>query len=276
MGPGGTPVSLIGQGTWKLNRIDPWIATQALYAGLDAGMTHIDTAEMYGNGAVENFLGKVLRHRRQEIFLASKVKPHNATYTGLIAACERSLRRLRTDHLDLYLLHWPGPHPLEETLSAFRKLRSEGKILSFGVSNFNTCHLERLSKLTEDGEISCNQVLYNLGERAIEHHIIPECREQSIEIVGYSPLGSGIFPPRSRAAGNTLQRIATEHCATEQQIALAFLIRNRGLFLIPRTSNIYHVQENGRASEIQLSEEEVISIDHAYPLGPDDGRLPVI
>ncbi|MFD3330789.1 aldo/keto reductase [Streptomyces sp. NPDC058701] len=276
MGPGSTPVPVIGQGTWKLNRADPHTVSRALHAGLDAGMTHIDTAEMYGNGAVEKFLGKVLIHRRQEIFLASKVKPQNASYDGLIAACERSLRRLRTDHLDLYLLHWPGPHPLEETLSAFRRLHAEGKISSFGVSNFNRCHLEQLSELTADEEIACNQVLYNLGERAIEHRVVPGCREQNIGIVGYSPLGSGLFPPRTPAAGKTLHRIAKEHGASERQIALAFLVRNPGFFLLPRTSSVAHVQENGRATEIHLSKEEIASLEHAYPLGPDDGRLPVI
>ncbi len=228
-------------------------------------MTHIDTAELYGDA--EDVVGEAIAGRREEVFLVSKVLPENASRSGTAAACERSLRRLRTDRLDCYLLHWRGKHPLEDTVAAFEKLERDGKILSWGVSNFDTKDLEELERVAPTKRPACNQVLYHLQERAIEHAVIPWCEKHGVAVVGYSPFGSGSFPAPRTAGGRVLQRIATAHAATARQVALRFLVRWPSLFTIPKASNPEHAAENGGADTLQLTEAELAQIDEAFPRG---------
>jgi len=251
-------------------------AALAIRRGIDAGMTHIDTAEMYGDGEVEELVGRAITGRRSEVQLASKVLPHHASYAGTREACEASLARLRTDVLDLYLLHWRGPHPLEETLRALQELRREGKIRAFGVSNFDVADLEEALAIVGEGQLACNQVLYHLQERHIEHAVIPWCRAHGVGVVGYSPFGSGQFPgPRSRGGG-VLQEIAAARDATPRQVALAFLLRQPEVLLIPKASREEHVLENARAADLALSAGEVRRIERAFPVGDARRGLPMI
>src|SRR5580692_151024 len=198
-------VPAIGQGTWNMERDNKSGAIAALRRGLDLGMTHVDTAEMYGSGKVEELVGEALAGRRQEAFLVSKVLPQNASYEGTLRACEKSLRRLRTDHLDSYLLHWPGSHPLEDTIRAFEKLERDGKIRSWGVRNFDVSDLNEALEIAGPGRIACNQVLYHVDERAIEHAVLPWCRIHGVALVAYSPFGSGSFPSESSPRGKVLR-----------------------------------------------------------------------
>lgn len=262
----GVPVSAIGQGTWQLERADRGAALATLRQGLESGMNHIDTAEMYGSGAVEELIGEAIAGRRPRAFLSSKVLPQNASSAGTVEACERSLRRLKTERLDLYLLHWPSSHPLEHTLRAFERLERDGKIRFFGVSNFDLPQLEHAVAIAGEGRIACNQVLYHLEERAIEHQIIPWCKRQRIAVVGYSPFGSGRFPSPASAGGKVLAAIAKKLGATPRQIALRFLIRD-GVFTIPMTGNPQHAAENAAAADLVLSADEVKQIDAAFPRG---------
>jgi diketogulonate reductase-like aldo/keto reductase len=196
-GKSGALVPVIGQGTWQMEDDDRASCVAALRRGLDLGMTHVDTAELYGRGVVEELVAEAIEGRRDEIFLVSKVLPHNASREGTVQACERSLRRLKTDRLDCYLLHWPGDHPLAGTIRAFEDLLAAGKIRSFGVSNFDEGELREAIAIAGEGAIACNQVLYHLQERAIEHAVLPFCEAHGITVVGYSPFGSGRFPERS-------------------------------------------------------------------------------
>ena len=275
-GPTSVDVPVIGQGTWMLERTERKRAVSALRRGLDEGMSHIDTAEMYGSGAVEEIVGEAIARRRSRVFLASKVLPGNASRRGTLEACERSLRRLKTDWLDLYLLHWPGSFPLEDTLEAFEELRSRDLIGAFGVSNFDVADLERAVAIAGEGQIACNQVLYHLSERAIEHDVIPWCKEHRIAVVAYSPLGSGQFPSASTKGGRALQEIAAAHRATAHQVALRFLTRDEDVFAIPMTSRPVHAAENAAAAELRLTSEELERIDGAFPLGPRPAVLPTL
>ncbi len=269
-------VPVLGQGTWQMEGDDRAGAIRALRAGMEQGMTHIDTAELYGHGRVEeSIVSEVIAGRRDEVFLVSKVMPSNATYAGTLAACERSLKRLRTDRLDCYLLHWPGPHPLEETVRAFEKLVKDGKILSWGVSNFDVDDLEEALELAGPGRIACNQVLYHLEERAIEHGVIPWCEENGVAVVGYSPFGNGNFPRPDSKGGKVLGAIAKAHGATPYQVALQFLVRRPSLFAIPKASREAHVRDNAAAASLKLTAEELSRIDAAFPAGAP-GELPVI
>jgi diketogulonate reductase-like aldo/keto reductase len=269
-------VPVLGQGTWQMEGDDRAGAIRALRAGMEQGMTHIDTAELYGHGRVEeSIVSEVIAGRRDEVFLVSKVMPSNATYAGTLAACERSLKRLRTDRLDCYLLHWPGPHPLEETVRAFEKLVKDGKILSWGVSNFDVEDLEEALELAGPGRIACNQVLYHLEERAIEHGVIPWCEENGVAVVGYSPFGNGNFPRPDSKGGKVLGAIAKAHGATPYQVALQFLVRRPSLFAIPKASREAHVRDNAAAASLKLTAEELSRIDAAFPAGAP-GELPVI
>jgi len=228
-------------------------------------MTHVDTAELYGHGRVEEIVAEAIAGRRDQVYLVSKVLPSNASRRGTIAACDKSLARLRTDRLDLYLLHWPGKHPLAHTIEAFEELAASGKIAAWGVSNFSVPDLEEALGIAGPGRIACNQVLYHLEERAIEHAVLPFCEEHQIAVVGYSPFGSGSFPsPRSRGGG-VLEEIATAHGATARQVALAFLVRRAALFGIPKAANVRHVEDNTLAGDLQLSESEIQRIDEAFP-----------
>jgi len=262
------PVPALGQGTWNLERDDPRAAIAALRAGLDAGATHIDTAELYGAGRVEEIVAEAIAGRRDEVFLVSKVLPENASRRGTVAACERSLRRLRTNRLDCYLLHWAGEHPLADTIAAFEELAAAGKIRSFGVSNFDEGELAEAVGIAGAGRVACNQVLYHLGERRIEHAVLPFCEAHGIAVVGYSPFGSGRFPgPRSRGGG-VLAEIAAKHGATARQVALAFLVRRASLFAIPKSSNAERAVENAAAARLALGADAIARIEAAFPLGP--------
>ncbi len=274
-GPIGVRVPVIGQGTWNLETVDKKKAVAALRRGLDVGMTHIDTAEMYGSGLVEEWVGEAIRGRRDEVFLTSKVLPENASYQGTLKACEQSLRRLRTDVLDLYLLHWLGSIPLEETLRAFEQLRVSGKIRHFGVSNFDVEELERAVAIAGEDQIACDQVLYHLLERAIEHEVLPWCQRHHLAVVGYSPFGSGRFPDESSRGGRVLSEIAKAHRVTPRQVALRFLIRDENVFTIPMSTNPKHAEENAVAAELKLSAEETQRIDVAFP-GPKPRTLPTL
>ena len=267
-------VPVIGQGTWNIDRGDRASAIAALRLGLDLGMTHIDTAEMYGDA--EEMIAEAIAGRRDEIFLVSKVLPQNASMSGTIAACERSLARLQTDRLDCYLLHWRGRYPLEETIEAFAQLQSHGKILSWGVSNFDVPDLEEAWDLAGDGGLVCNQVLYHLQERAIEHAVLPWCEDHGVAVVGYAPFGHGQFPRPQSAGGAVLQAIATRHNATPRQIALRFLVRRPSLFTIPKASGPNHTMENAGAGDLQLTDAELAWIEETFRRGPRPRELPTI
>jgi diketogulonate reductase-like aldo/keto reductase len=273
-GPTKRQVPVIGQGTWYIDNGDRAAAIAALRLVLDLGMTHIDTAEMYGDA--EEIVGEAIAGRRNEVFLVSKVLPQNASLSGTIAACERSLARLDTDWLDCYLLHWRGAYPLEETIEAFDRLQSQGKILSWGVSNFDVPDLEEAWEIAGAGRLVCNQVLYHLQERAIEHAVLPWCEENGVAVVGYAPFGHGKFPGPRTHGGRVLQEIAAAHDATPRQVALRFLVRRPSLFTIPKASNPAHAAENAGAGDLRLTAAEIARIDEAFPRGPRPRELPVI
>jgi len=275
-GTTGKQVSIIGQGTWNMERDDRRAAIAALRRGLDLGMSHIDTAEMYGDGRVEELVAEAIEGRRGEVFLVSKVLPQNASRRGTVEACERSLRRLRTDHLDCYLLHWPGRHPLRDTIAAFEELRAAGKIRAWGLSNFDEEELAEAIRIAGEGKIACNQVLYHLEERAIEHAVIPICDEHGIAVVAYSPFGSGDFPSPASAGGRVLAGIAAAHGATPRQIALAFLLRYPSLFAIPKAARAEHAEDNAAAAEIELTEDDLRQIDEAFPRGRRRRGVPTL
>jgi diketogulonate reductase-like aldo/keto reductase len=242
-GPTRREVAVIGQGTWDSEK-DRASAVAALRWGLDLGMTHIDTAEMYGSGAAEELVAEAIVGRRDEVFLVSKVLPQNASRSGTVAACERSLARLQTDRLDCYLLHWRGAYPLEDTIVAFEQLQRAGKILAWGVSNFDVPDLEEAWQIAGRGRLVCNQVLYHLQERAIEHTVLPWCEEHGVAVVAYSPFGHGHFPGPRTKGGRVLQEIAAAHDATPRQVALRFLVRRPSVFAIPKASTPEHAAEN--------------------------------
>jgi diketogulonate reductase-like aldo/keto reductase len=266
-GPTDKEVPAVGQGTWNMERDDRRAAIAALRRGLDLGMTHVDTAEMYGDGRVEELVGEAIRDRRQEVFLVSKVLPSNAQWQRTVEACEGSLQRLGTDYLDCYLLHWPSRYPLADTLAAFEGLREAGKIRSWGLSNFDEEGLAEAVAIVGEGKVACNQVLYHLEERAIEHAVIPYCDEHGIAVVAYSPFGSGSFPGPRTPGGRVLAEIAGAHGATPHQVALAFLLRFPSLFAIPKAARAEHAAENARAADLQLGEAEVARLDEAFPKG---------
>ena len=264
-GSAGRDVSVVGQGTWYIDRAHRPSAIAALRRGIDLGMTHIDTAEYYGEA--ENIVGEAIAGRRDDVFLVSKVMPQNASRSGTIAACERSLKRLRTDRLDCYLLHWRGSYPLAETFAAFAALKASGKILSCGVSNFDVADLDEAEAAAGKGEIACNQVLYHLQERAIEHAVLPWCAAHEVAVVGYSPFGHDDFPQAASKGGRVLQDIAVTHGASARQVALAFLVRAAPLFTIPKASNPEHAAQNAGAGDLRLSEQEIARINAAFPRG---------
>jgi diketogulonate reductase-like aldo/keto reductase len=239
----------------------------ALRRGLDLGLTHVDTAEMYGSGEVEEIVGEAIAGRRDDVFLVSKVLPNNASRRGTVAACEASLQRLGTDRLDCYLLHWRGREPLEETFAAFDQLVRDGKILSWGVSNFDVDDLDDTYRLVGSRRIACNQVLYHLEERAIEHGVIPWCEEHGVAVVAYSPFGSGNFPSPRSNNGKLLQEIADAHRVTVRQVALAFLTRRASVFAIPKAASVIHAEDNAGAAAVHLTDADVARIDAAFPVG---------
>jgi diketogulonate reductase-like aldo/keto reductase len=273
-GPVPAQVSVIGQGTWYIDEAHRPTAVATLRRGLDLGMTHIDTAEMYDDA--EDVVGEAIAGRRDEVFLVSKVLPSNASRRGTITACERSLTRLGTDRLDCYLLHWPGSYPLEETFAAFEQLREEGKILSWGVSNFDVSGLEAAWAAGGEGRIACNQVLYHLQERAVEHAVLPWCEQHGVAMVAYSPFGHDSFPSPRSPGGRVLEEIAASHGATARQVALRFLVRRPSCFAIPKASSPDHAADNAAAGALQLTDAELARIDEAFPLGTRPRRLPML
>lgn len=268
-------VAQIGQGTWKIE--DAPAAIAALRRGIDLGLTHIDTAEMYGSGASERIVGKAIAGRRDQVFLVSKVLPNHASENDTLAACDRSLAHLRTDRLDCLLLHWRGSVPLAETIGAFEILIRHGKILAWGVSNFDVADLTEVAAIAGPGHPACNQVLYHLKERAIEHAVLPWCREHGSAVVAYTPFGQSpaIFAGGSKA-GRALREIADAHGATPRQVALRFLLRDPQVFVIPKAADVAHVNENAGAYSMQLSESDIAKIDAAFPLGKAPRELPMI
>jgi diketogulonate reductase-like aldo/keto reductase len=275
-GATGRRVAAVGQGSWRIEAGQAAAATAALRLGLDLGLTHIDTAEMYGSGASELLIGAALAGRRQQVYLVSKVLPSNASKRGAIKACDKSLANLNTDYLDCYLLHWRGSYPLEETVAAFETLKRDGKILAWGVSNFNVADLEELAAIGA-GMPACNQVLYHLKERAVEHAVLPWCRERNIALVAYTPFGTspGIYVGGT-AQGRVLQEVAAVHGATARQVALAFLLHSPEVFVIPKASSPAHVTDNAGAGALRLSVAELAKIDAAFPRGKPRRDLPMI
>ena len=270
-------VARVGQGTWKIEASAAAAAIAALRRGLDLGLTHIDTAELYGSGLSERLIGKAIEGRRDEVFLVSKVLPNHASENGTLAACEKSLAHLRTDRLDCFLLHWRGGVPLEETIAAFETLVRQGKILAWGVSNFDVQDLEEVLAIAGPGHPACNQVLYHLKERAIEHAVLPWCAKHGSAVVAYTPFGQspGIFDGASKA-GRVLREIADSHGATPRQVALRFLLRRPEIFVIPKASDIAHVEENAGTYNVDLSDSDIAKIDAAFPLGKASRGLPMI
>jgi diketogulonate reductase-like aldo/keto reductase len=275
-GSTGFDVPVIGQGSWRIDESGRPAAVSALKRGLDLGMTHIDTAEMYGSGGAEKIVGEAIAGRRDDVVLVSKVLPSNASRAGTIAACERSLSYLGTDRLDCYLLHWRGRYPLEETIAAFEQLCQAGKILSWGVSNFDVDDLDEALAIAGEGRIGCNQVLYHLEERAIEHRVIPWCEAHDVAVVGYSPFGHGAFPRPASPGGRVLADIAADRGATPRQVVLAFLTHRPSLLAIPKASKLANVADNAAAGDLSLTEAELSRVDAAFPLGKPPRSLPMI
>jgi diketogulonate reductase-like aldo/keto reductase len=268
--PADDNLSLIGQGTWMLERDPEARAIEALRLGMDLGLTLIDTAEMYGSGRAEEIVGKAIAGYRERVFLVSKVLPSNASYDGTRQACERSLRRLGIDQLDLYLLHWPGSHPISETMRALESLVRDGLTRRIGVSNFDVPELDTARRALRNEPMACNQVLYHLGDRGIERRLIPYCRKHDIAVMGYSPFGHNDFPRSSK-----LQEIASRAGRTPRQLILSFLTRD-GVFAIPKSGNPDHVRENAGALGWSLSEEDSAAIDALFPAPDHDVPLGVI
>jgi diketogulonate reductase-like aldo/keto reductase len=267
--PGGETVAALGQGTWHMGESAAKRSQEiaALRAGLDLGMSLIDTAEMYAGGIAEEIVGEAFVGRRDEIFVVSKVLPENATRRGTIAACERSLKRLKTDRIDLYLLHWRGGPALADTLAAFAALIKDGKIRHWGVSNFDTDDMEELWGLDGDG-CAANQVLYNLSRRGIEYDLVPACRERHIPIMAYSPIEQGRLLRHA-----ALKDIARRHDATPAQIALAWLLQQDGTIVIPKSAEIARVRENRESAGVQLTDADLAALDSAFP--PPKGPRPL-
>ena len=273
LGPLPVDVPVIGQGTWNMEADSRHEAIEALRRGIDVGLTHIDTAETYGRGEVEGLIAEAIAGRREEVFLVSKVLPNHAGYDGTLRACEGSLRRLRTDRLDAYLLHWPSEHPLEDTIEAFEELRRAGKIGAWGVSNFDVPELKDALRIAGPGKMACNQVLYHLEERTIEHAVLPWCQEHDVALVAYSPFGLGSFPgPRTRG-GRVLAEVARSHGATPHAVALRFLVQRLSAFVIPKASKRAHVEANAAAGGFRLDGVELERLDEVFPRGPA-GALP--
>jgi len=260
--PSGEAVPALGQGAWQIGEIPANRSAEiaALQLGIDLGLRLIDTAEMYGNGRSEEVVGEAIRGRRDEVFLVSKVLPYNATRRGTIAACEESLRQLQTDRLDLYLLHWPGAVPLEETVDAFTTLVQTGKIRHWGVSNFDTEDMQEIASIAAGMDVATNQVLYNSSRRGIEWDLLPWCLERHIPLMAYSPIEQGRLLHHP-----TLQTVAARHNATAAQIALAWVLQQEQVIAIPKAGKLAHVQENHAALAIQLTPDDLAEFDRAFP-----------
>jgi diketogulonate reductase-like aldo/keto reductase len=266
----GGKVPVLGVGTWRMGERKSERAAElaALRLALDLGVRLIDTAEMYGEGGAEEIVGEAIAGRRDEVFLVSKVYPHNASRKGAVAACERSLKRLKTDRVDLYLLHWRGTHPLAETVEGFETLRKAGKIVSWGVSNLDTGDMDELAGVPNGGNCASNQVLYHLGSRGIEWKLLDQCRKAKIMVMAYSPLGQG---PLLRKAA--LGKIAAKHGVDAAAVALAWVLRQPGVITIPKAVTPAHVRANMRALEVKLDADDLATLDAAFP--PPKRALPL-
>jgi diketogulonate reductase-like aldo/keto reductase len=271
----GVKVPVIGQGTWMIegSRDSERRAVEALRVGMDLGLTHIDTAEMYGNGRAEKLTGEAIAGRRHEVFLVSKVLPSNASYDGTLRACERSLAWLGTDHLDLYLLHWEGSYPLADTMRAMERLIDEGQIRFTGVSNFDVPQVIAAQAALRHHKLAANQVLYHLRERGIERKLIPYCRERQIAVVAYSPFGHAALPRLDSPAGRVLAEVAERNGRTVRQVILNFLTRFPDVFTIPKASQPAHTRENAGGSGWALSPEDIAALDRAFPAPHHDVPL---
>lgn len=259
--PCGEAVPALGLGTWRMGERggDPAREARALSRGLDLGMALVDTAEMYGSGGAERVVAEAIRGRRAEVFVVSKVLPHNASREGTVAACEASLARLGVEAIDLYLLHWPGPHPLADTVTAFERLRRDGKIRHWGVSNFDAGEMDELWRVPDGRRCQTNQVLYNLSRRGVEWDLLPRCAELSMPAMAYSPLEQG------RLAGKRgLAEVARRHGAEPLQVALAWTLRD-GAISIPKAASTAHVEANRAALDIELSPRDLAELDRAFP-----------
>ncbi|MBE1206581.1 aldo/keto reductase [Aminobacter carboxidus] len=268
--PSGEAVPILGQGTWMMGE-DRSRATDevaALRLGLDLGVTLIDTAEMYANGGSEKIVAEAIAGRRDEVFLVSKVLPSNASRNGVIRACEASLKRLHTDRIDLYLLHWRGGVPLSETIAVFEELRQSGKIRHWGVSNFDADDMEEMGRLRAGKGAQTNQVLYNLTRRGIEFDLLPWCREAGVPVMAYSPVEQGAL-----ADNKGLAAIAARHDATAAQIALAWVMAQRGVIAIPKATRLDHVRQNAAARDIRLAPQDLAELDRMFP--PPAGKRPL-
>jgi diketogulonate reductase-like aldo/keto reductase len=268
--PSGEAVPALGQGTWFMGDRPEYKAEEieALHRGIDLGMTLIDTAEMYGNGAAEILVGTAIQECRDDVFLVSKFLPSHASRDGTIKACEGSLRRLGTDRIDLYLLHWRGQVPFADTIEAFEQLVSAGKIRHWGVSNLDQGDMQELVGLSAGGAVQTDQVLYNLGRRGIEFDLLPWCRNRDIPIMAYSPIEQG------RLLGHpSLHTLAEAHGATPAQIALAWLLHQEGVIVIPKAGRLDHVEDNHRALDVTLSDDDLAVLDRTFP--PPSGPTPL-
>jgi diketogulonate reductase-like aldo/keto reductase len=264
---GGERVPALGQGTWHMGEDRRRTADEAaaVRLGIELGMTLIDTAEMYGSGGSEEMIARAIEGVRDQLFIVSKVYPHNASRSGVVAACERSLARLRTDRIDLYLLHWRGSIPLAETLEGFERLQRDGKIRYHGVSNFDRADMAEWVALKGGENVAADQVLYNLSRRGPEWDLVPWCREHGAAIMAYTPLGQG-----SLLRDRTLSEIARRRDASPAQVALAWLLRQPGTIVIPKAARLEHVRENRGALDVALTDEDLAALDRAFP--PPKGR----
>ena len=254
-------IPILGQGTWRMGEKASQKRQEidALKLGIDLGMRLIDTAEMYGEGGAEEIVAEAISNRREEVYLVSKFYPYNASYDGTIAACDRSLSRLKSDRIDLYLLHWRGSVPLSETLAALQHLKQAGKIIDYGVSNFDTDDMEEAESLAGGQDIATNQVLYNLMHRGIEWDLLPWCKERNLPIMAYSPIEQGAFVDDPK-----LNNIAAKHNATSTQIALSWLLHQDNVISIPKATNRDRVRENRAALDIKLTQEDLQQLDRMY------------
>lgn len=273
----GAVMPVLGQGTWKVGS-DPRRHSQevaSLRLGLDLGMTLIDTAEMYGDGAAEELVAEAIAGRRDEVFLVTKVLPQNASSEGTLLAAERSLRRLRTDRIDLYLLHWESAHPLEGTMAAFERLRESGKILHYGLSNFDTPDMEKSESLRAGGGVAANQVYYNLRRRGIERKLLPWCEERGIVVMAYSPLDEGRLV-RGGALAGALSKVARRHGVSAATISIAWTLCHKAVVSIPKSSNPEHVRANAAAAGLALAAEDLSDLDAAFPAPSHDIPLETV
>jgi diketogulonate reductase-like aldo/keto reductase len=268
--PAGEKVPAMGQGTWHMGESAEQRKHEvdALRAGLDLGLTLIDTAEMYGEGGAEEVVGEAVKGRRDSVFIVSKVYPQNASRSGAIAACERSLKRLGTDRIDLYLLHWRGSVPLSETVEAFERLRGDGKIRHWGVSNLDASDMEELARVPDGGACAADQVLYHLGERGIEHDLLPACAAAGIAVMAYSPLAQGAILDNAGLAG-----ISRKHGVAPSAVAIAWTMRHPNVISIPKTASLAHLRENAKAADLVLDAEDLAALDGGFP--PPRGPKPL-